>query len=283
MLESFARPSNTLSVQDRALKYVDLPALNEADRSAETEGIAMLAHDLRAPLATMFTTLEVLDDLDSTSVEDARQLLARLRRSVVWMNGMVENLSTWTAMERGTLSLRREYVPISDCIDRAVELVRPMLDRKGQSISVDCENPAIEVYVDPILITQALVNLTSNAGSYSPAGDLIEVEALKVVDTVEVRVRDHGEGIARADRLRIFNQYTRGSLGKHLKPDGQGLGLHIVKSMVELHGGRVGVESTPGHGATFWFRLPCVEQYANPGRVLPDEYWEGCLEDIVSG
>jgi signal transduction histidine kinase len=109
-----------------------------------------------------------------------------------------------------------------------------------------------------------LVNLIGNASAYSPPGGEITVTVTAAPGCVEVRVRDQGPGVPRCERERIFSPYARGRHGRETRASGLGLGLHIVRTLVQLHGGTVGVRSVPGQGAAFWFRLPTT-----PSR--PDE------------
>jgi signal transduction histidine kinase len=119
-----------------------------------------------------------------------------------------------------------------------------------------CPRPAPCVLADPDWLGQVLVNLIGNASSYSPPGAEIAVVVAPLPGAVEVRIRDQGPGIPRCEQGRIFRPYVRGRSGREARASGLGLGLHIVRTLVHLHGGTVGVRSTPGKGASFWFRLP---------------------------
>lgn len=217
--------------------------------------LAILAHELRTPLATMHATLELLADLDSLSPEDAVGLLNRLGRGLSWLETLVENLGTWPAVVNGHLPLQRSPIFLRDCIDAAQSLVSPFLERRHQELEVIASSPGPRICGDPHRICQVLVNLLSNASAYSPWDDVIELTVSTDDGWAHVRISDHGPGVSAEEQERIFMRFARGAAGDR-RPGGLGLGLHIVKALVELHGGRVGVESTLGEGASFWFSLP---------------------------
>lgn len=234
----------------------------------EVDLIAAVAHELRAPLATLRASLELLEEIPTLCADDAMQLVCRLQRSVTWMDGLIQNFATWSAVETGRLSPRRAEINILDCIEPASTLVQPLLDRKQQRVRVTCPRPAPRVAGDALQLRQVLVNLLLNAGAYSPPGADIDLVVAITGAAVQVRVVDRGPGIARSEQRRIFERYVRGAAGQ-CRPMGQGLGLHIVKTLVEVNGGTVGVSSTPGRGATFWFRLPRVGAMEFPALMDP--------------
>ncbi len=223
---------------------------------AEGKAIAHLAHELRTPLSTLHTTLELLEDFSSMDAEEVQHLLGTLRRSVTWMTGLVDNLSTSEALEDGRLRLKQTFAPVLDCIESAVALVQPLLARRDQHVRVVCADPAPLVFVDTLRIGQVIVNLLNNASTYGAWGEDIEVTVSVAHGEVQVTVTDSGPGIPEEEQQGVFGRGVRGARGSECRAGGQGLGLHIVKAIVELHGGSVGVSSVVGQGASFWFRLP---------------------------
>jgi len=222
-----------------------------------TEVLATLGHELRTPLATLRATLELLADLPAAGAEaERRALLPRLERSLGWLERLVENLTTAALAQSGHLPLRRAPVRLDRCLEGAVSLLRPLLERRGQAVALRCASPGPWVAADPVGLGQVLVNLLSNASAYSPPGAEITVAVAAAAGAVEVRVHDRGPGVPRCEQGRIFRPYARGRAARASGAGGVGLGLHIVQTLVHLHGGTVGVRSAPGQGACFWFRLP---------------------------
>ncbi len=223
-----------------------------------TELLATVAHELRTPLATLHATLEVLGDLSTLPPEDAAQFLHRLQRAVGWMDGLVDNLTTWTSLQSGHLTLNSARMDVLECIEPALALVQPLLERKQQQVRLIYPETSPVVSGDPRRLGQVVVNLLSNASTYGPPGDVIDLVVFVVDDRVKVQVTDHGPGVPLTEQQHIFSRFARGNESVQSSMGGLGLGLYIVQTLVELQGGRVGVDSTPGQGATFWFRLPCL-------------------------
>ena len=239
----------------------------------DPDALATLMHELRTPLATMHATLELLDQLGTAGDDDTNYLVSRLRHSVEWMTGLVDNASTWAALEAGQLSLRRTPVAVLDCLQSAARLTQPLLERRGQRVRLACPEPAPLVHGDPLRLGQVVANLLTNASRYGPCGAAIELVAAVERGGVLVRVADQGPGLPEAEQAAIFGRYVRGAGSRPPGAAGQGLGLHIVQALVELHGGEAGVTSVAGQGASFWFSLPLLEDYhAEPAaRTMVEE------------
>jgi signal transduction histidine kinase len=220
-------------------------------------------------VAALHATVEVLSDYAVLSRAEIGDLVGRLQRGLTWLEGMVENLTASSVAESGHVSLRRDVVDMMACVDTAVAVVEPLVIGRRQQITVrsgrsrtgtsagstgGARRP-VPVYGDGEKITQVLINLLMNACSYTPDGSAIEVAIRRAGCDVEARVTDSGPGVSEAERATIFGRFARGRAGSD-RPAGLGLGLHIVKTLVELQGGSVGVDSPPGRGASFWFTLP---------------------------
>jgi signal transduction histidine kinase len=141
-------------------------------------------------------------------------------------------------------------------IDEAVRVMRPLLNRRGQELVLEKPDGMAPLWIDPMRITQVLVNLLSNASKYSP----VQVPILMTVELpegqrVRVAVADRGEGIPRPERENLFRRFVRLSVSE-TQQYGVGLGLSVVKAIIEEHGGEVGVDERPGGGSIFWFTLP---------------------------
>ena len=257
-------------------QIVDLPAHRKARRRASlavpadiADGIApvaqtsntarvvsTIAHELRTPLATLHAGLEVLSDYPDLDSLEVRQLVSRLQRGVAWLDCLIENLTTWSAIETGHLTLRRGEGSVLGWIDPAMDLVQPQLARRGQRVRLVCPVPAPVATVDSVRLGQAIVNLLVNAGKYGVQDDEIVLTVEPLADGLRVSVADHGAGVPAAEQETIFRPHTRGAAAMAAGVAGHGLGLSIVKAIVEAHGGAVGVTSAPGEGTTFWFTVP---------------------------
>jgi signal transduction histidine kinase len=220
----------------------------------ESRLLATVAHELRNPLTSLRLSLDMLvTDFDELPTDNVLHLIQRAQRSVAFLNGLVENLNSSAAVEAGKLEVRPTTVELHACIDEAVSLVQALLAERRQSVRVFAADEECLVVGDRARIIQVIANLLSNACRYSVEGDTIEVHVTTTQQRVRVRVTDHGPGISPADQERIFGAWQRGGSAA---PGGLGLGLNIVQNLVQQLGGRVGVESTFGEGATFWFTLP---------------------------
>jgi two-component system, OmpR family, sensor kinase len=227
----------------------------KAPARASADLLATVAHELRNPLASLRLSLDMLvSDFDELEPQDALRLIQRAQRSATWLQGLTENLTSAAAVEAGCLEVRASKVDVEECIEDAVLLVRGLLEQRGQSVRYFTSANSAVVVADRIRVIQVLANLLSNASRYSVDGDVIELHVSAVGHHLRVRVTDHGPGISPDDQERIFGAWVRAEATA--KPGGLGLGLSIVRSLVQRLGGRVGVESTLGQGATFWFTLP---------------------------
>jgi signal transduction histidine kinase len=240
----------------------------------ETEALAIAAHELRSPLATLCATAELLLEHPDIASPDLRSLVARLQRSVVWMTGLVENMEIWTALRENRLMLDRRPVSMDEWIEPALEVTQALMDRCGQRAHVFGRAPIPQVLGDPRHLGQILINLLTNASRYSARDDVIEVHVEVDSAMVCVRVTDHGPGIPYEEQSRIFDRYVRGSAASQATARGKGLGLYIVKQLVALHRGNVGVDSRPGEGASFWFTVPrAVDHTSDIPSTCCQESW----------
>jgi signal transduction histidine kinase len=220
----------------------------------DTGLLATVVHELRNPLASLRLSLELAtSDFPNLEPQALLALLQRAHRSACWLQTLTDNLSSSACLESGRLDIRPTSVDVLECVESAALFVHALLDQRQQRVRVTSSAASTEVFADPARVVQIVANLLSNASRYSVAGDTIEVHLSSVGQQLRVRVSDHGPGIAPQEQQRIFGRWER---GQQAARGGLGLGLSIVRALVEAHGGRVGVESTLGSGATFWFTLP---------------------------
>jgi PAS domain S-box-containing protein len=234
--------------------------LRAADRRKDVF-LATLAHELRNPLAPIRNALELLRPGAGQQVADsARGVLERQVNQIV---RLVDDLLDHSRITRGVAELRREDAPLESAVKGALETVRPLLDERGHRLTLALPEAPVHLDADPVRLVQILGNLLSNACKYTPPGGEIRVGAELDGDSVTVSVSDTGEGIAAEDLPRIFDTFTQ--LGPR-RPEGLGIGLSLVKGLVELHGGTITAESAgPGAGSTFLLRLPRSSPNATAG------------------
>jgi signal transduction histidine kinase len=222
--------------------------------SREKHLLATVAHELRNPLASLRLSLELLvADFDDLEPEDALLLVRRAHRSASWLAAMTENLTSAACVDAGRMDTRSKPVELLECLEDAVSLVDGLLKERRQSVRFTCSAPSTRAMADRARTIQIVANLLTNASRYSIEGDEIELHVSMVGRQLRVRISDHGPGISPEDQQRIFGAWERGT---DSSGGGLGLGLSIVQSLVQQQGGRVGVESTFGQGATFWFTVP---------------------------
>ena len=232
--------------------------LTEHQRKAEVF-LATATHELRTPLSGIVSYAEVLADYyDSLSDQERRALCVSLSQQCKTMTGLVDDLFDFVRLESGRLSLDAESTSAAELVISAVNLMAPVAAERG--LRIEQHIPDIgSAMLDSTKIRQCVLNLLSNAIKFTEPGGSIVVKAAAHPKGVEVTVTDTGRGVSPEDQDRIFNLYQSGSNRRADKS--LGLGLYLVKSFVELHGGQVWVKSELGRGSTFGFSLP----WAPPG------------------
>ena len=232
--------------------------LTEHQRKAEVF-LATATHELRTPLSGIVSYAEVLADYyDSLSDQERRALCVSLSQQCKTMTGLVDDLFDFVRLESGRLTLDAETTSAAELVISAVNLMAPVAAERG--LRIEQQIPDIgSAMLDATKIRQCVLNLLSNAIKFTEPGGSITVKAAAHPKGVEVTVTDTGRGVSAEDQDRIFNLYQSGSTRRADKS--LGLGLYLVKSFVELHGGQVWVKSEIGRGSTFGFSLP----WAPPG------------------
>ncbi len=224
----------------------------EAANRTKDEFLAMLGHELRNPLAPIATALHLVEQ---GGQGDTREHLI-IRRQVAHLQRLVDDLLDVSRITRGKVELRRERIEVGAFVGKAIEMARSLLEQRRHRLSVDV--PAgLAVNGDPVRLAQVVANLLTNAARYTPAGGNVHVGAVREGEKVRVWVQDDGSGIAAPLLGRIFDPFVQGPRGRDRQLGGLGLGLTLVKSFVELHGGRVEARSDgAGTGSTFSVELP---------------------------
>jgi len=222
------------------------------------EFVLTASHELRSPLTSVLGFAELLmlerDSLTSKQVDTVEIILDNCRHLVRLLNDLLDLARS----DAGRLAITPAPTEVAPLLDDAVRTMRAQTEAGNQTLSLQIEPglPLVEAEADRI--RQILVNLLTNAHEYSPEGASIAVTARVLGAEVEIAVTDDGPGIPESQLEHIFERFTRGDAGLTQRVGGTGLGLAISKSLVELHGGTIAVDSTPGGGSTFSFRLPAA-------------------------
>lgn len=229
----------------------------ESVQSLRSYFLANISHEFRTPLSAINASVELLlEDLEGLQPSELKELLDSIHRSVTGLQTLIDNLLESLSIEAGRFNVRRRPTDLRRVIDEATRVMRPLLNRRGQELTCEVPSGLAPLWIDPMRITQVLVNLLSNASKYSPVQEQIQVRVeASPGQGVRVSVADRGEGIPRAERENLFRRFVRLSVSD-APQYGVGLGLSVVKAIVEEHGGEVGVDERPGGGSIFWFRLP---------------------------
>ena len=219
--------------------------------------LANISHEFRTPLSALKASVELLlEEIEDLSKAETIELVKSLHFSVTGLQTLIDNLLESVSIEAGRFHIRRRSTDMILLVADAQKLMQPLLERRNQELVTSFSAGLPRAEVDPMRLTQVLVNLISNASKYGPLDRPIGLDLLlEDADTLKVSVSDQGTEISIQDRESIFRRFIR--LDEKDKAQfGVGLGLSVVKTIVESHGGRVGLDARPGGGNTFWFTLP---------------------------
>jgi signal transduction histidine kinase/ActR/RegA family two-component response regulator len=243
-------------------------ALKEADRHKD-EFLAMLAHELRNPLAPIHNAVQLmrLKELGDPQVAWSRDVI---ERQVVHLTRLVDDLLDVSRITRGKITLNKEVIELTTLVARTVETVQPLIEERGHTLTVAIPDGMLAVLGDPTRLTQALGNVLGNAAKYTEGGGRITISATESGPEVEIRVRDSGIGIPAELMPIIFNLFTQLDRSSGRAQSGLGIGLALVQRLVEMHGGSVTAHSDGlGRGSEFVIRLPLfLGEAASSGRNL---------------
>jgi two-component system, OmpR family, sensor histidine kinase KdpD len=217
------------------------------------EFLAVITHDLKAPLTAILGYVRLLRDLGGgATVEQTREFLKVVEQQGERMLEMLEQLIMATSLEEGAPTLSRHPLDLRELIEQAVEAFGGVL--RDRTVKVDIPEGLPTAFGDPSAVQHILANLLDNAVKYSPEGSDLSVAVQAVPDEVRISVTDRGPGIAPGELAHVFDRYRRGS--EPGEGGSVGLGLFIVRSLTEGHGGRVWAENAEGGGARVTFALP---------------------------
>jgi PAS domain S-box-containing protein len=254
-------------------------ALIEADKRKD-EFLAMLGHELRNPLGAIRHAVRINEDASEDPA--ARQWASGvIDRQTAQLSRMVDDLLDVERINRGRIELRIETLELDAVLDRAIEAMRPVMDQKKHSFSVEFSETGLRVSGDAARLEQVFVNLLGNAVKYTPENGQIHLTVRREDSEVVISVKDNGIGISYDLLPYVFDLFTQGQTSLDRAQGGLGIGLTVVRSITEMHGGRVAVESSGRFaGATFTVRLPLLSGAQSEGDVVP---FEALSEDIPPG
>jgi PAS domain S-box-containing protein len=249
--------AGVMAFQDIDDRVRDREALQEADQR-KNEFLAMLAHELRNPLAPIRNALEVLRLAEATP-DLLRQIRETMQRQVQVMVRLVDDLLDVSRITRGKIELRKEPLDLAPVLARAVEMARPLIDEQRHQLTMELPPDPLRVEGDPVRLAQAIGNLLNNAAKYTAPGGRIWLRAARADGEIVLRLTDTGIGIAPEMLSRVFDLFTQADHPPARAQGGLGIGLTLVRRLVELHGGRVEAHSGGrGLGSEFVVRLPAL-------------------------
>jgi two-component system sensor histidine kinase SaeS len=223
------------------------------------ELIANVSHDLRTPLASIQSYVEALQDGVVEDKDTYQKYLGTIQTESIRMGHLIHDLFDLSRLDAGVEEFQPESYPLEDLIVEKLKSFAIQFDQKKLQVSVQMPDDSPFVQIMPFKIKRVFANLLENAIRYAPEESKIEITVVPRLDQfIEVSVSDQGEGIGEMEQTQLFERFYRTDKSRNRHSGGAGLGLAIAKSMIELHGGRVGVESVKGQGSRFWFTLPKV-------------------------
>jgi signal transduction histidine kinase len=231
--------------------------LNE---QANGEALAIFAHELRQPLASiLFAVGSMYESRDDVVAN--RGMCEIVERQARFLAQMIEDVLEVSCCRRGSLRLEKTRVDLGPVIAAAVETTRPLFAARGHRLTVSLPDRAPSVIGDPVRVQQVVANLLANAAKFTEPGGCIRLAVEATPEVVVIEVRDNGMGIPAELLPRVFDLFEQGGVAQHRGWCGLGIGLALVKSLVELHGGSVSAQSDgPGAGSAFVVRLPGAER-----------------------
>lgn len=239
----------------------ELAALGVSLKAADTQKnrfLAVLAHELRNPIMALIAGLRLLERREGTDA--VPQIRSAMNRSLSHMTRLVEDLLDISRIEQGKISLKREQLIVQDVIAFAVETVQPAIDSAGHALHLDLPPEPLALLADHARVTQIIGNLISNAARYTADGGEIRVALRAQGPWAVITVSDNGVGIPPSQQDRIFDIFAQVAEDGRMNQEGLGIGLALVKQLVELHGGHIALQSSvSGEGSTFEVQLPLAD------------------------
>jgi PAS domain S-box-containing protein len=268
-------------VRGAVLTFVDMTEARAAEETlrqavgTRDEVLAVVSHDLRNPVGTIYSTAAMLLEMDLPEASRKEHLVG-VKRSAQRINRLIQDLLDVARIEAGVLSLDRIQIPAGEILDEVAVAFRSRAEDSGISLQLNLKDPSLHVWGDRDRVIQALSNLVQNAVKFTPSGGTVTLGAREAkgeeLPAVGFWVTDSGPGIEPSDQARLFDRFWQ---VRRRDKRGTGLGLSIVKGIAEAHGGRVGVESQVGKGSTFFLFFPDRRGRKTPSEPAPDLNQDG--------
>lgn len=240
--------------EQRDVLQAQAQALQVADQRKD-EFLAILAHELRNPLASLHGGLKLL--LRRPHGPQAQEISALMEAQMTHLVRLVDDLMDVSRITQGKIELRKCSFDLRDALNAAVAMGRPNIEAKQHALTIDMPQGPVPVFADQVRVTQCIANLLNNAAKYTPIGGKVEADIIEGDDAVSVRVADNGLGLSAEEVQLIFRMFSQVQDHAEHARGGLGIGLALVKQIVELHEGTVTAQSPGrGEGATFTITLP---------------------------
>jgi len=239
------------------LRLKEIRAREENLSKLKSEFVSIVAHQLRTPLSALKWGLALLDESKPRLKKEQTELLLKMTVSNERMIRLVNDLLDVARIEEGRFVYKKTEIDVHAIIKNVLDATKIARDQKQITVIVEKQKLLLpQIFVDKDALTLAVQNLVENAIQYTPQYGTLEIHATRVNNTVQVSLRDSGIGIAKEDQSRIFSKFFRGAQAVRLETEGSGLGLFIVKNIIEAHGGKIWFDSEQGKGTTFYFTIP---------------------------
>jgi signal transduction histidine kinase len=237
------------------------------DRDRSRDFLADVSHELRTPIAALRTFNELLNEEASMDEATRREFLEQSRQQIERLDWLATNLLELSKLESGLVLLDMRPDDLRAVVENAVQQALPSSDRKGVDLTMDVPDEPIRQRHDPQRLGQVLTNLIGNAIKFTEPGGRVDVKLEATSEGAQIRVADTGVGIDPNELPRVFDRFYRGGGGTQARASGSGLGLSIVRQIVEMHSGRVAISSTPGKGTQVSVALPRDVSVSSPAAV----------------
>lgn len=240
----------------RLMVFRDVSREREVER-LKSEFVSLVTHEFRTPLTSIKGYTEMMLDGDTGRLSsEQRDFLETVLRNANHLSELVEELLDVSRIEAGAIKLNIQEIDIVPVIEDIVDRMRPQLEKKNQRLSIETPRDVPKVSADEMRTAQIILNLVSNAHKYTPSGGDIVISVEPEDEYLLVDVKDNGIGLSQEEQEKIFSKFFRAENPETIKEGGTGLGLWITRSLVEMQGGEVSVDSNLGEGSTFSFTIP---------------------------
>ena len=274
VLQLFSTPVRTKTAENLGRLYVfhDVTKEREVDRM-KNEFVSMVSHELRTPLTSIKGYVDLLQTGEVGELaNEQREFLDIVKVNTDRLVELINELLDISRIEAGRVELRCQALDLPRLIHQVADTMLPQLRAKQQRLTLDLASDLPAAWGDKDRVIQILTNFFSNAHKYTPVGGSITTSAREASSHIRVDIHDTGIGLSQEDQTQLFSKFFRAQNRATQEVAGTGLGLAITRSLIELHGGEVWVESEPGKGSTFSFTLPAAQvaiEQETPSKTLP--------------